>query len=84
LELCHVACGKFLPIAAETGKSGEAAAAALPHQKQKKVRVYLRVYLREFFANFTQIDMNADSAGIRYCFCTAALVFLRSVLYDKK
>jgi len=49
LELCHVACGKFLPIAAETGKSGEAAAAALPHQKQKKVRVYLRVYLREFF-----------------------------------
>ena len=29
--------------------------------------------------------MNADSAGIRYCFCTAALVFLRSVLYyDKK
>jgi len=52
LELCHVACGKFLPIAAETGKSGEAAAAALPHQKQKKVRVYLRVYLREFFAKF--------------------------------
>ena len=31
-----------------------------------------------------QIDMNADSAGIRCCFCTAALVFLRSVLYDKK
>ena len=28
--------------------------------------------------------MNADSAGIRYCFYTAALVFLRSVLYDKK
>jgi hypothetical protein len=51
LELCHVACGHFRHIAAETGKSGEAAAAALPHQKQKKVRVYLCEFFAKFYAN---------------------------------